>query len=73
MDAMGSKVIARNVSQVHEQMPGAYKDVDKVMLSQADLVRIVERRTPLAPYKGSDPGRHTKKSATVPDADAPEL
>jgi RNA-splicing ligase RtcB len=73
MDAMGSKVIARNVSQVHKQMPGAYKDFDKVMFSQTDLVRIVERRTPLAPCKGSDSGRHTKKGATIPDADAPEL
>jgi hypothetical protein len=71
--AIESNAIARNISQVHEQIPGAYKDFDKVMFSQADFVRIVERRTPLAACKGSDFGRHPKKGATVPGADAPEL
>jgi tRNA-splicing ligase RtcB len=35
-----------------EEAPGAYKDIDKVMDNQKDLVRIKVRLKPLAVVKG---------------------
>lgn len=51
---VGGKVFARDKSAVLDEMPGAYKDLDQVMRNQADLVRPVQRMTPLATYKGVD-------------------
>ena len=36
----------------YEEMPQAYKDIDRVMLNQADLVTPVHRLTPMAVVKG---------------------
>lgn len=41
----------RNASDLDEA-PGAYKDIDAVMVAQRDLVRIVSKRTPLGSIKG---------------------
>lgn len=49
---VGGKVFAQNKNAVLDEMPGAYKDVDAVMRSQAALVSATRRLTPLATYKG---------------------
>jgi tRNA-splicing ligase RtcB len=64
--AAGGKVFASNKDAVLDEMPGAYKDLDKVMHNQADLVETVRRFTPLATYKGSDAPRRRKKAAAAP-------
>ena len=57
----GGKVYAASTDDVLDEMPGAYKDLDAVMASQADLVRPVRRFTPLATYKGADPPRRRRR------------
>jgi tRNA-splicing ligase RtcB len=52
--AAGGKVFAASTAGVLDEMPGAYKDIDQVMIRQADLVEPVRRFTPLATYKGTD-------------------
>lgn len=50
--AVGGKVFARSKNAVLDEMPGAYKDVDDVMMAQSALVEAKRRLTPLATYKG---------------------
>jgi tRNA-splicing ligase RtcB len=40
------------MSRLIDEAPGAYKDLDKVMRAQRDLVRIVRRLRPVLNYKG---------------------
>ena len=41
----------RNKSNLDEA-PGAYKDIEEVMVNQRDLVKTIERLTPLGVIKG---------------------
>lgn len=58
----GGKVFATRTSAVLDEMPGAYKDLDEVMASQADLVEPVQRFGPLATYKGAESRRRSRRS-----------
>ena len=51
LDAQG---IVHGMSAVRhlDEASSAYKDIDQVMAQQQDLVRIVEKLTPLAVVKG---------------------
>jgi tRNA-splicing ligase RtcB len=61
--AAGGKVFAASKDDVLDEMPGAYKDLDEVMVNQADRVEPVRRFTPLGTYKGVDrPRRRRRKS-----------
>ena len=46
--------ILHNIKETKDldEAPGAYKDIDEVMRNQGDLVKIIERRDPLAVIKG---------------------
>jgi tRNA-splicing ligase RtcB len=70
ISAAGGKVFASSKDAVLDEMPGAYKDLDEVMVAQADLVRAVRRLTPLGTYKGAEARkdrRRRKKGAWRPD------
>jgi tRNA-splicing ligase RtcB len=58
----GGKVFATRTAAVLDEMPDAYKDLDEVMASQADLVEPVRRFRPLATYKGAEPRRRSRRS-----------
>jgi tRNA-splicing ligase RtcB len=60
--AAGGKVFAARTSAVLDEMPGAYKDLDVAMASQADLVEPVRRFRPLATYKVAEPHRRSRRS-----------
>jgi tRNA-splicing ligase RtcB (3'-phosphate/5'-hydroxy nucleic acid ligase) len=45
----------RRADALHDEAPGAYKDVGRVMRAQAELTRIVRRLRPLLSYKGAGP------------------
>jgi tRNA-splicing ligase RtcB (3'-phosphate/5'-hydroxy nucleic acid ligase) len=60
--ATGGKVFATSTQAVLDEMPGAYKDLDEVMASQADLVQVVARLTPVGTYKGSEARRRRRRS-----------
>ncbi len=57
----GGKVFAANTGGVLDEMPGAYKDLDEVMVRQSDLVEPVVRFTPVATYKGVEKGRGKRR------------
>ncbi len=43
----------RNTHALREEAPGAYKDIDAVMLAQEDLTEIKRKMMPILSYKGS--------------------
>ena len=57
----GGKVFASSTEAVLDEMPAAYKDLDLVMASQADLVEPVRRFTPVATYKGAERPRSRRQ------------
>jgi tRNA-splicing ligase RtcB (3'-phosphate/5'-hydroxy nucleic acid ligase) len=58
----GGKLFAARTSEVIDEMPDAYKDLDQVMANQADLVVPVKRFRPLATYKGADSRGRSRRS-----------
>lgn len=60
-EAMGSRSWQdRNAEDLVDEHPSAYKDIDKVMAAQADLVEIVHTLHQVLNYKGTDEG-HRKR------------
>lgn len=52
-DAMGDRTwLDRQAADLVDEAPGAYKDIDRVMADQADLVKIVHRLRSVVNYKG---------------------
>jgi tRNA-splicing ligase RtcB (3'-phosphate/5'-hydroxy nucleic acid ligase) len=51
LDAQGIVHSVRNTNDL-EEAPGAYKDIESVMQNQADLVRPVQKLTPMGVIKG---------------------
>lgn len=53
-DFMGSRniLMAGHASEAIDEHPGAYKDIEQVMLDSADLVKPLHRMTPLGVVKG---------------------
>jgi RNA-splicing ligase RtcB len=51
---MGSRniLMAGHASEAIDEHPGAYKDIEQVMLDSADLVKPIHRMTPLGVVKG---------------------
>lgn len=52
-EAMAGKTwLSGQAAQLVDEAPGAYKDIDRVMADQADLVRVVHKLRQVANYKG---------------------
>lgn len=53
----GRAWLVRDAAALVDEIPGAYKDLDRVMADQVDLVAIEHRLETLVNYKGVDGGR----------------
>jgi RNA-splicing ligase RtcB len=60
--AMGSRSWQdRHAEDLVDEHPAAYKDIDRVMADQADLVEVVHTLRQVLNYKGTDEGRRRKR------------
>jgi len=51
----------RSAEDLVDEHPATYKDIDRVMADQADLVEIVHTLRQILNYKGTDDGRRRRK------------
>lgn len=52
LDAAGTKVFTPDASEVVDEAPRAYKDIESVMEASTDLVEVVKRLRPIGTVKG---------------------
>jgi RNA-splicing ligase RtcB len=66
-EAMGSRSWQdRSAEDLVDEHPAAYKDIDRVMADQADLVEVVHTLRQVLNYKGTDGGRRRRGKASPP-------